>query len=53
MVFLSADFRTVHARLAKKFNAPLVESEQHDFRNVEATVRGRDGAPQSSDLEAQ
>ena len=43
---LNADMQHVFARLAKGFRAPLVESAQHDPRNVEAPVRFRDGAPQ-------
>ncbi len=43
---LNADMQQVFARLAKGFRAPLVESAQHDPRNVEAPVRFRDGAPQ-------
>ncbi len=42
----NADLREVYRRLAGQFRAPLVESAQHDTRNVEAPVRGRDGAPE-------
>lgn len=53
MILLDADLRTVHARLAKKFNdAPLVQSAEQDTRNVQTSVRFRDGAPDNNEPEA-
>ena len=49
MILVSHDFKEVKAIMIAKRKAPLVESEQHDFRNVEATVRGCDGAPQDQE----
>lgn len=47
MILLDADMRTVHARLAKKFNdASLVQSGEHDIRNVETAVRFCHEAPE-------
>ena len=45
----NADLHHVYARLAGQFRAPLVESVQHDTRNVEAPVQFGDGAPQDSE----
>ena len=48
MFLLSADLREVHARLAKKFkDASLVQSVEHDPRNVETAVRFCHEAPES------
>ena len=52
MILLDADMRKVHARLAKKVRAPLVQSEEQDTRNVQAPVRFRDGAPEDDGPEA-
>ena len=50
MILMDADFQEVKKVLIARRKAPLVESAQHDTRNVEAPVRGRDGAPQDSEL---
>ena len=52
MILATADLSKIFAVVTAKRKAPLVESAQHDFRNVEATVRSRDGAPQDSELPA-
>jgi hypothetical protein len=49
LILLSADLKQVHARLARRFNAPLVEQEQSLTRNEQDTVRGCDGAPDDTE----
>jgi hypothetical protein len=49
MILASADLSQVYARLAVKFNAPIVEQVQHRIRTPEETVQVRHGAPAKED----
>ena len=48
-----AEMHHVYARLSGKFDASLVEQEQHRIRNAKDAVRGCEEAPQESDQDVE
>lgn len=50
MILLSADLREVHARLAKKFKAPLAQQAEQRIRTPQTGVRVVSGAPDEPEV---
>ena len=52
MILLDADMRTVHARLARKFNAGIAQAAEHTVRTCEDGVSITSASPSWEELRA-